>query len=395
MAGVAWSLAAAITAVSALAIFEQGRRGELGSGPAAVLGAILEGLLPVVFSALGALIISNQPANVIGWLFMIPGVGAALVAPISVWVASFENAPDALSPGLWMAIWFENWSWVTFMFPIFHLLQVFPTGRVLTPRWRWLSYLEIGMFVTFVGLITVSAEMGAAEGTWTVVNPIGFVPMEIWDNGFSLVWTVGLLVLVLGGTASMVIRFRRGRGPERQQLKWLLYVLVIFVMVYSVSAVRQGSGGAGVLGDLAFHISVLAIPVAIAVAVLRYRLFDIDLIIRKTLVYGLLTGLLAVVYFGSVVVLQSVFRGEGNSSVSVAASTLIITASFSPLRRRVQTLIDRRLYRSKYHAQQVIERFGSAAQNEANLETLSDDLMAVVAATIQPRSGVLWIKEPA
>ena len=395
MAGDAWSLAAAITAVSALAIFEQGRRGELGSGPPAVLGAVVEGLLPVVFSALAALILSNQPANVIGWLFMIPGIGAALAAPISAWVTSFESPPGAISPGLWMAIWFENWSWVTFMFPIFHLLQVFPTGRVLTPRWRWLSYLEIGMFITFVGLIAVSAEIGATEGTWTVANPIGFVPADIWDRGFALVWTAGLLVLVLGGTASMVIRFRRARGPERQQLKWLLYVLVIFVIVYSVSAVREDSGEAGGLGDFAFLLSILAIPVAITVAVLRYRLFDIDLIIRKTLVYGLLTGLLAVVYFGSVVVLQSLFRGEGNSSVSVAASTLIITASFSPLRRRIQTLIDRRLYRSKYHAQQVIESFGSAAQNQANLETLSDDLMAVVAATIQPRSGVLWIREPA
>ena len=128
-------------------------------------------------------------------------------------------------------------------------------------------------------------------------------------------------------------------------------------------------------------------------AVLRYRLFDIDLIIRRTLVYTLLTGLLGAVYLGSVVLLQSLFRGQANSSVSVAASTLLITALFTPLRRRIQTLIDRRLYRSKYHAQQVIERFGNAAQNEADLETLSEDLMEVIGATIQPRSGVLWIRE--
>ena len=349
----------------------------------------------MVFSALAALIISNKPGNVIGWLFMIPGVAAAVVDPINLWLTSFETPPDAVGPGLWTAIWFENWSWLTFMFPIFHLLQVFPTGRVLTPRWRWLSYLEIGMLVTFVGLVTVSAEMGSTEGTWTVVNPIGLVPMEIWDRGFSLVWTAGLLVLVLGGAASMIARFRRAQGPERQQLKWLLYVLVIFVIVYAVSAVLHESGGPGVIGELAFLLSILAIPVTITVAVLRYRLFDIDLIIRRTLVYGLLTGLLALVYLGSVVLLQSLFRGEGNSSISVAASTLIITASFSPLRRRIQALIDRRLYRSKYQAQQVIERFGTAAQNEANLETLSDDLLAVIAATIHPRSGALWIREQA
>ena len=395
MAAVAWGLTAAVTVVSAFVFFQEARRGELGDDTTAIFGAIVETMLPVVFSALAALIISNKPGNVIGWLFMIPGVAAAVVDPINLWLTSFETPPDALGPGLWIALWFENWSWLLFMFPIFHLLQVFPTGRALTPRWRWLTYLEIGMFALFVGLVTVTAEMGSTEGNWTVVNPIGFLPMEIWDLGFSVGWTVGLLILVLGGAASMIVRFRRAQGPERQQLKWLLYVLVIFVIVYAVSAVLQESGGAGALGDLFFLLSILSIPVAITAAVLRYRLFDIDLIIRKTLVYGLLTGLLAVVYFGSVVVLQGLFRGEGNSSVSVAASTLIITASFSPLRRRIQTLIDRRLYRSKYHAQQVIESFGSAAQNQANLETLSDDLMAVVAATIQPRSGVLWIREPA
>ena len=393
MAGVAWGMTAAITLVSAFVIVEEARRGDFGIGATAVFGAIVESLVPVVFSALAALIISNQPGNVIGWLFMIPGLAAAVVDPLNLWVTSFETPPDALTPGLWMALWFENWSWLTFMFPIFHLLQVFPTGRVLTPRWRWLTYLEVGMFVIFVGLVTVSAEMGSTEGTWTVANPIGFVPMEIWDRGFSVGWTVGLLILVLGGAASMIARYRRAQAPERQQLKWLLFAFVIFVIVYAVSAVLQEYGDAGVFGDLVFLLSILAIPVAIALAVLRYRLFDIDLIIRRTLVYGLLTGLLAVVYFGSVVVLQSLFRGQGNSSVSVAASTLLITASFTPLRRRIQTLIDRRLYRSKYHAQQVIELFGNTAQNEANLETLSDDLMAVVAATIQPRSGVLWIRE--
>ena len=395
MAGGAWGLTAAVTVVSAFVFLQEARRGGLGHDPTAVFGAIVEGMLPVVFSGLAALIISNQPLNVIGWLFMITAVAAAVADPVNLWLTSFDTPPDHLHPGLWMALWFENWSWLTFMFPIFHLLQVFPTGRVLTPRWRWLTYLEIAMLAIFVGLVTVTAEMGSTEGEWTVANPIGFVPMDIWDRGFSQIWSVGLLILVLGGAASMIVRFRRAQGPERQQMKWLLYVLVIFVIVYAVTVVLQEFGGPGVLGDLVFLLSILSIPVAITAAVLRYQLFDIDLIIRKTLVYGLLTGLLAVFYLGSVVLLQSMFRGEGNSSVSVAGSTLLITASFSPLRRRIQTLIDRRLYRSKYQAQQVIERFGTAAQSEANLETLSDDLMAVIAATLQPRSEVLWIRERA
>jgi hypothetical protein len=298
---------------------------------------------------------------------------------------------------LLLALWSENWSWLLFIFPIFHLLQVFPTGRVLTPRWRWLAYLEVGMIVVFLALVTFSEEIGPSseEVSSTVSNPIGFVPSTIWESGFSEAWTVGLLILVVGGGASTVVRFRRARATERQQLKWLLGALVIFAVVYAISAITVETFNSNIFLDVLFLLSVVAIPLAMTLAVLRYRLFDIDLIIRKTLVYGLLTGLLTAVYFGSVVVLQSVFRGEGSNSVTVAASTLLITASFSPLRRRIQSLIDRRLFRSKYNSQMVIERFGGAAQNQANLEVLSADLMAVVDETIQPRSGVLWIRQPA
>jgi hypothetical protein len=183
--------------------------------------------------------------------------------------------------------------------------------------------------------------------------------------------------------------------PERQQLKWLLYSLVIFTVVYAATVVFVETDTVTPLFDVLFFVSIILIPVVMTMSVLRYRLFDIDLIIRKTLVYGLLTGLLTAVYFGSVVALQSVLRGEGNSSVTVASSTLLITASFNPLRRRIQLLIDRRLFRSKYNAQVVIERFGGAAQNEANLETLSADLMAVIEETIKPSSGELWIRQSA
>lgn len=263
---------------------------------------------------------------------------------------------------MFLALWAESWSWLLFIFPIFHLLQVFPTGRVLTPRWRWLAYLEIGMFILFVALVTFSAEIGPStdEVTWTVPNPIGFIPVTFWEtSSFSTAWTFGLLTLVIGGGASTVTRFRRAQATERQQLKWLLCALVLFAAVYALTAVfADQSFNANFVLDVLFLLSIASIPVAMTLAVLRYRLFDIDLIIRKTLVYGLLTGLLTAGYFGSVVLLQSLFRGEGSSSLTVAASTLLITASFTPLRRWIQTLIDRRLFRSKYNAQLVIERFG-------------------------------------
>lgn len=218
------------------------------------------------------------------------------------------------------------------------------------------------MFILFVALVTFSAEIGPStdEVTWTVPNPIGFIPVTFWEtSSFSTAWTFGLLTLVIGGGASTVTRFRRAQATERQQLKWLLCALVLFAAVYALTAVfADQSFNANFVLDVLFLLSIASIPVAMTLAVLRYRLFDIDLIIRKTLVYGLLTGLLTAGYFGSVVLLQSLFRGEGSSSLTVAASTLLITASFTPLRRWIQTLIDRRLFRSKYNAQLVIERFG-------------------------------------
>jgi hypothetical protein len=375
------------------------RSGEFSGDPAnAIVGSLLGLLITPIFAFLGALIISKQPRNTIGWLLAVPALINAVAALLGVWTRTFETAPESVPFGLFVALWLDSWSWLLFIFPIFHLLQVFPTGRVLTPRWRWLAYLEAVMIATFLLLGTFSSQYEAYQGDiaiWSVENPIGFISAEFWNGLFSSIWSAGLLVLVLGGGASTIVRFRRARAAERQQLKWLLSALVVFAIVYAITvAFVDSDAPSPVALDALFLLSVISIPVVMTMSVLRYRLFDIDLIIRKTVQYGLLTGLLAAVYFGSVVALQSLFRGERNSSITVAASTLLITASFSPLRRRIQTLIDRRLFRSKYNAQQVIEKFGGAAQNQANLETLSADLWSVVGETIQPRSGGLWIRDP-
>jgi len=370
------------------------RRGDFTGSPGDLVLNVVGVLFTPVFAALGALIISNQPRNPVGWLIMPPAIGAAVTEPIGLWLTSLQAPPSSMHLGLFLAIWIENWSWVTFIFPIFHLLQIFPTGKVLTRGWRWLAYLELIMLIGFIAIVGLSRELGPSEATWMLPNPIGFLSDGFWD-AFGPIWTVGLFVLVLGGIVSMTLRFRRAQAIERQQLKWLLYNLVVFAVVYAILGVSQNSEDPGFLLDFLFLFSILLIPVAITTAVLRYRLFDIDLIIRRTLVYGLLTGLLGLVYLGSVVLLQNFFRGEGTSSFTVAASTLLTTALFTPLRRWVQAVIDRRLFRRKYHTQQVIEQFGGSAQNQADLEQLSADLLSVVQETIQPRSGHLWIRDPA
>lgn len=391
VAWIAWALAFATTFVVIFDVIQGARSGAFVGSPAAILEQVIWNVIAAVFGLLAALIITKQPGNVVGWLLMTLPIGILIAAVGSLRLDSLESAPTTVDPGLFLAIWFNSWSWVLLIFPLFHLFQVFPTGRILTRRWRWLMGLELVMATLFIGLVTFSRRMEVLDGDWTIENPIGFISEDLFDRWFSVPWTIGLLILTVGGATSTIVRYRRSQGIERQQIKWLLYAFGLFAVVYSLTA-SFSDKNVPILQAL-FPVSVAAIPAAITVAVLRYRLFDIDLIIRRTLVYGVLTGLLALVYLGSVVALQSVFRGEQNSSVSVAGSTLLITALFTPLRRRIQTLIDRRLFRSKYNAQKVIERFGGAAQNQANLETLSADLMAVIQETIQPRFGGLWIRE--
>lgn len=394
VAGIAWGLAAIVLGVAVFIAVVKFRRGDFGGSPAGVLVNWIEALLIPAFALLGALILSNQPRNPVVWLIMIPAIGGAITDPIALWLSSFEAAPSSAGAGLFLAVWMKNWSWLLFIFPILHLLQVFPTGRLLTPRWRSLAYLEAAMFIFFVGVVSFADELGPTSADWRIQNPIGFLSDGFWE-GFGPIWTAALLGLVVGGIASIVLRFRRALAIERQQLKWLIYNFFLFAVVYALVGLFQDNEDQGSVLNILFLLSILLIPVAITMAVLRYRLFDIDLIIRRTLIYGLLTGLLGLVYLGSVVLLQSVFRGEGASSLTVAASTLLATALFAPFRRWIQAVIDRRLFRSKYQAQKVIEQFGGSAQNQADLEKLSADLLSVVQETVQPRSRDLWIRNPA
>ena len=162
-----------------------------------------------------------------------------------------------------------------------------------------------------IGAIALSDQLWPTDERWLVDNPIGFLPGGFFGPAFSLLWTLGLLVLAIGGATSMVVRYRRAPAGEKQQIKWLLYSVGIFVGVYSIGAVDQGFEGEGGVFHMFLPLSIMLIPVAITLAILRYRLFDIDLIVRRTLLYALLTGLLGAVYLGSVVLLQSLFRGPG------------------------------------------------------------------------------------
>jgi hypothetical protein len=194
---------------------------------------------------------------------------------------------------------------------------------------------------------------------------------------------------------SLVLRFRRARGEERQQIKWFTYA-VTFVVCYSLINQLLLPDRLPFLLDEILGVAVFqSLWVALAVAVLRYRLYDIDIIIRRTLVYSTLTAILALIYFGSVIVLQTLFTGVGQqSSIAIVLSTLAIAALFSPLRQRIQAIIDRRFYRRKYNATQTLATFATATRDEVELERLAAELLSVVEETVQPAHISLWLRRP-
>jgi len=349
---------------------------------------------PILFSTLAALIITRQPGNRVGWLLMLPAVVPVIGIP-------FENLlatpPAVLTPGIWLLIWFDGWSWVPIIFSIFLIPLHFPTGRPPSPKWNWVNWLTTGMWLFFIILIAFVDPIEPLSGAWQLPNPIGFIPIEVVEGPFLIVWGVALITLLSASVISLIVRARRAGAVERQQIKWLLYAGAIFIIVYTVAYFASDSEEFGSFPgwlDLLFPLSIMTFPAAIAIAIFRYRLYDIDIIIRRTLVYTVLTTLLALVYFGSVVILQSIagsLTGE-KSPVVIVMSTLLIAALFTPLRRRVQNGIDRRFFRRKYDATQALATFGRTARDEVELEALSVELLRVVQETVQPVRASLWLR---
>jgi len=268
---------------------------------------------------------------------------------------------------------------------------LFPDGQPPSSRWRWFAWISVLLFL--VGTILEAISPGPLAGHGPIQNPLGIEGIRnVVSEVHALIW---LLVLVTAG--SVLIRFRRARGVERQQLKWFTYTV----------AVAAGSGTLAYIGSEAISVHWLwlmgfilmvvgfvSLPIAMGIAILRYRLYEIDLIINRTLVYGLLTAILVLFYFGSVTALQYLFSlltGQGNT-LAIVASTLAIAALFNPLRRRIQGFIDRRFYRRKYDAAKTLEAFGIRLRDETDLEKLCEDLGEVVDETMQPSHISLWLR---
>jgi hypothetical protein len=249
----------------------------------------------------------------------------------------------------------------------------------------------------FVLLATLSQQINT-NTTPNIVfdNPIGVLGTDTVERLVG-VWIVGLVALVVTCAVALFVRYRRANDTEREQIKWLLYACAVFLVVF-VGGFVSGLGGTASLGGyiwgVFFGLSVITLPAAIGIAVLRYRLYDIDLLINRTLVYGSLTATLVALYFGGIVMLQRLFvilTGQ-QSTLAVVATTLVIAALFNPLRRRIQGFIDRRFYRRKYDAAKTLTAFNVRLRDETNLEALSEDLVGVVQGTVQPEHASLWLR---
>ena len=348
----------------------------------------IDAALALAFPTAGAIIASRRPGNTVGWIFCAIGLfGGASIFFTQYGIYTLVTNPDSLPAGV-IATWIGTWVWLpSITLTITFLLLLFPHGRLLSPRWRPVAWLAAA--------VTIAGSALLAIVPWELLDP--GVPAQ---NPFSMeglrslgiappvpIFLIGIPTMLLS-VASLILRFRRSRGEERQQLKWFVCAGVLIVGALCVPLFVPGA-----VSSVLQLLVMPSLPAAAGIAILRYRLYEIDIIINRTLVYGSLTAMLVGLYVSGVVGLQALLRllSGQESTLAVVASTLAIAALFSPLRRRVQAFVDRRFYRRKYDAAKTLAAFSAKLRDETDLNALSEDLVGVVRETMQPAHVSLWL----
>jgi hypothetical protein len=351
------------------------------------IGWMLTHLPAFAFVTVGAVVVSRRPGNVIGWLCC--GIGLAQI------LAGFGGRPagsvladdPSYGPG-WVVLyelgglcWELSWALLAV------LLLLFPTGRLPSRRWRPVAW-AAGAVLVLAALSSPFLPGPPADGLRP--NPIA-IPALAGVLRLAYDTAVPVLVgVILAALVSLIVRFRRATGSERQQLKWFAYGTALLLLLPAAGPVAAVSTTAG---NLVAAVIVSALPVAIGIAVLRYRLYDLDRLVNRTVVYGLLTVLLAGVYAGLVFTLSQLLNpADQTSELAVAASTLVVAALFQPARRRIQGLVDRRFNRRRYDAARTVAAFSARLRDQIELDTLSTELLAVVDQTMQPAQVSLWLR---
>ena len=363
---------------------------------------VLLTLLALTFTTVGAVVASRRPENPIGWIFCAGGLILSVTVSAENYYEYALNASTGSLPGVQYAAWIASWALpLTLLLVATMLFLLFPDGKLSSREWGLVAWTAVIASVVValgdaLGRSNLGTYFGSMGNPFAVEGAVGNFLQMLGGFGLTL-----LLLCFLVTLAALLVRLRQARGVERQQIKWFAYAaavmgtgpLVMFMLGGGYSALEE------LMWYLGYFVGILGfafLPVATAIAILRYRLYDIDILINRTLVYGSLTLMLALVYFGGVTATQVVFTAltgqEEQPQLTIVVSTLVIAALFTPLRRRIQSFIDRRFYRRKYDARKTLEAFSAQLRDETDLNALSEDLVGVVRETMQPAHVSLWLR---
>jgi hypothetical protein len=395
-AWLAWSLVALSVALLlggiALALVTRSTVPDLPFGGETEDGSVVADLVTLLtFSVVGAIIASRHPRNTLGWLFCSVGVTIGLNSFVGDYAEFWLASGFGMSSLGETAAWLSSWLWILLVyFPTSLLLLLFPDGRLPSPRWRPVAWgVALG---TAGGVVGNALKAGPLVDFPQIANPYGVDGPFVWVLGVAgSIVAAGSMV---ASAVSLIVRMRRAGSEQRQQIKWLAYGGAMVVgTIFVGSLVILWSVPVSIV---IMSVALLGLPVFTGIAIVRYRLYDIDLLINRTLVYGSLTLMLALVYFGGVTATQALIQtltGQQKlPQLAVVVSTLVIAALFNPLRHRIQSFIDRRFYRSKYDAATTLDTFSARLRAETDLTTLSEELVGVVRETMQPEHVSLWLR---
>jgi len=391
MKRLAWTVFSVYAALAATALV-------LSALGRVTFGEAFVGLPLLAFALVGALVASSRRGNAVGWLFLALAIAAVAHTFVEGYLKASDD-PDRL-PAATLAGWYDSWGWYVWMtLGAIFVPLVFPDGRLPSPRWRPLLGLAVA------GAIIACASTALMPGELDVArldkdNPFG-IPGATGALDAAEIAAVVLIALGFAtAAAALVVRFRRSHGAERHQVKWVVFIGLLIAAALLLAAISDAfhSDWGDVVGGIGWFsvlvLLVFGLPVAVGLAIFRYRLYEIDVVINRTLVYGSLTALLAGTYVGFVLLFQLALRPlTGGSGLAVALSTLAVAALFRPARNRIQALVDRRFYRHKYDAERTLQAFAGRLRDEVDLDALRVELTAVVAETMQPAHVSLWLRE--
>ena len=340
----------------------------------------------LIVTLVGLLIAWRHPAHLVAWIFLATGLSAEVLNVF--WSYGFYGSvtdPGSL-PGVGILTWIASWGFVMPASGFFFAVLVFPNGRLIGRRWWFVVWL----IVAGMGLIGAAYALGRAPEKWSPYRPlIAAQDLELLVRAGGGLLSAGLF----GAGASLIVRYRRALTDERLQLKWVVYAgcAALLLMAVGVFLFTQPEPVRSLFRP--FTVSPILIPIAAAIAILRYRLYDIDVLINRTIVYGAVSATLAATYVAAVVLLQALLRPmTAGSEVAFALSTLIVVALFQPIRRRAQDAVDRRFYRARYDAARTINAFSVRLRDDVELDSVRADLIAVIHDTIHPGHASVWLR---